>query len=61
MAVNIPNVRTEVITEETRAILDELRRFRHVIRSAYSFQLDKQKVLNVVNDFFDCYPSLTQE
>ena len=38
MAVNITNVITEVITEETRAILDELRRFRHVIRSAYSFR-----------------------
>ncbi len=61
MAVNIPDVRKEVITEETRTTLDELRRFRHVIRSAYSFQLDQQKVLNVVNDFFDCYPNLTQE
>ncbi len=61
MAVNITNVRTEVITEETRAILDELRRFRHVIRSAYSFQLDQQKVLIVVNTFLSCHHQLIQE
>ncbi|MDJ0582848.1 hypothetical protein [Crocosphaera sp.] len=61
MAVNITNVRTEVITEETRAILDELRRFRHVIRSAYSFELDKDKVLIVVNNFLSCHHQLIQE
>nr|WP_048327404.1 hypothetical protein [Crocosphaera watsonii]CCQ70372.1 hypothetical protein CWATWH0402_4101 [Crocosphaera watsonii WH 0402] len=61
MAVSIPDVRKEVITEETRTALDELRRFRHVIRSAYSFQLDKQKVLNVANEFLNCYSYLTQE
>ena len=61
MAVSIPHVRKEVITEETRTALDELRRFRHVIRSAYSFQLDKQKVLNVANEFFNCYSSFIEE
>ncbi|MEL4897222.1 ribonuclease toxin HepT-like protein [Crocosphaera sp. Alani8] len=61
MAVKIPNVRTEVITEESRAILDELRRFRHVLRSAYSFQLDKQKVLIVVNNFLIYHHQLIQE
>lgn len=61
MAVNIPDVRKEVITEESRTILDELRRFRHVIRSAYSFQLDKQKVLIVVNDFLNYHHQLIQE
>ena len=49
MAVNIPNVRKAVIREETRLLLDELRRFRHVVRSAYSFQLDKEKVLIMAN------------
>ncbi len=49
MTVDIPNVRNAVITEETRLILDELRRFRHVVRSAYSFQLDKEKVLVIAS------------
>ncbi|WP_339377151.1 hypothetical protein [Cyanothece sp. BG0011] len=47
--------------EESRAILDELRRFRHVIRSAYSFQLDRQKVLIVVNNFLIYHHQLIQE
>ena len=61
MAVSVPDVRKEVITEETRAHLDELRKFRHVIRSAYSFQLDQQKVLNMVNEFFSFSQNIVQE
>ncbi len=38
MAVNIPDVRKEVITEESRTILDELRRFGHVIRDEGKFE-----------------------
>lgn len=49
MSVDIPNVRKAVITEETRLILDELRRFRHLVRSAYSFQLDEEKVLIIAH------------
>jgi hypothetical protein len=61
MAVDIPNVRKTVIIEETRLILDELRRFRHVVRSAYSFQLDKQKVLGVATQFYSCYQNIIKE
>ena len=49
MTVDIPKVRNAVITEETRLILDELRRFRHVVRSAYSFQLEEKKVLVIAS------------
>ena len=61
MAVDIPNVRKTVIIEETRLILDELRRFRHVVRSAYSFQLDEQKVLGVATQFYSCYQNIIKE
>ncbi|MFM7881621.1 MAG: hypothetical protein ACKO8H_07195, partial [Microcystis panniformis] len=49
MSVDIPRVRKAVITEETRLILDELRRFRHLVRSAYSCQLDEKKVLIIAH------------
>jgi hypothetical protein len=49
MSVDIPNVRKAVIMEETRLILDELRRFRHLVRSAYSCQLDEEKVLIIAH------------
>jgi hypothetical protein len=61
MTVDIPNVRKAVIMEETRFVLDELRRFRHVVRSAYSFQLDQQKVLAVATHFLLYYQDLSQE
>ena len=61
MTVNIPNLRKAVISEESRLILDELRRFRHVVRSAYSFQLDEAKVLIVANQIADCHQVIINE
>ena len=61
MAVSIPNVRKAVISEESRFILDELRRFRHVVRSAYSFQLDEEKVLIVANQIADYHKVMIDE
>ncbi|MGK7933434.1 MAG: hypothetical protein AB4041_18655 [Microcystaceae cyanobacterium] len=61
MTVNILNVRKAVITEDTRLILDELRRFRHVVRSAYSFQLDDEKVLIIAHQIVDSYPLIIKE
>ncbi len=61
MMVDIPNVRNAVITEETRLILDELRRFRHVVRSAYSFQLDEKKVLVIASQISNCHQAFINE
>jgi hypothetical protein len=61
MTVNIPNVRKAVISEETRLILDELRRFRHVVRSAYSLQLDEEKVLIMANQTVNYYQAIINE
>lgn len=61
MSVNIPNVRKAVITEKTRLILDELRRFRHVVRSAYSFQLDEEKVLIIAHQIVNSYQMIIHE
>ena len=61
MTVDIPHVRNAVITEETRLILDELRRFRHVVRSAYSFQLDEKKVLVIASQISNCHQVFINE
>lgn len=61
MSVDIPNVRKAVITEETRLILDELRRFRHLVRSAYSFQLDEEKVLIIAHQIVNYYQIIINE
>lgn len=44
MNVEIPSVRPPVLSEQTRFELDEFRKFRHVVRSRYAYQLDPQRV-----------------
>ena len=61
MSVDIPRVRKAVIMEETRLILDELRRFRHLVRSAYSCQLDEEKVLIIAHQIVNSYQTIINE
>jgi len=61
MSVDIPKVRKAVITEETRLILDELRRFRHLVRSAYSCQLDEEKVLIIPHEIVNSYQTIIND
>lgn len=39
MALSIPDIRPAVLSPTTRAELDELRRFRHVVRNRYALEL----------------------
>lgn len=48
MALDVEGIRPPLLDDETRACLDELRRFRHVFRSAYSISLDKDRLLLVI-------------
>jgi len=41
--------------------LDELRRFRHVVRNIYTYKLDAQKVLILANLLPICYENLRQD
>ncbi len=61
MSVDIPRVRKAVITEETRLILDELRQFRHLVRSAYSCQLDEEKVLIIAHQIVNSYQTIIND
>jgi uncharacterized protein YutE (UPF0331/DUF86 family) len=61
MSVDIPKVRKAVITEETRLILDQLRRFRHLVRSAYSCQLDEEKVLIIPHEIVNSYQTIIND
>ena len=44
MQLDIPGVRPALLSASTAADLDELRRFRHLFRHAYSADLDPHKV-----------------
>jgi hypothetical protein len=44
MAVEVPGLRPHVISVETAGVVDEYRRFRHVVRNVYAFELDAERV-----------------
>ena len=47
MQLNIPGVRPALLSKSAAADLDELRRFRHLFRHAYSADLDPHKVIRL--------------
>ncbi|MDQ3702189.1 MAG: antitoxin, partial [Chloroflexota bacterium] len=44
MAREVPGVRPAVFGAERAAALDDLRRFRHVVRHLYAIHLDRQRM-----------------
>lgn len=48
MRLEIPGVRPQLISETAYDCLDELRRFRHLFRSAYRLQVDPDRLSLVV-------------
>lgn len=48
MMTEIPRVRPAVISIETGTRLDEYRRFRHVVRNVYTYNLDPVKIGRLV-------------
>jgi hypothetical protein len=61
MTVAIPNVRDVVISPPNLAHLDELRRFRHVMRSHYAHKLDTDKILGLATEISHCYELLERD
>lgn len=49
MARDITGLRPRVIKEETRVFLDEYRKFRHLVRNIYTFNIIPQKVIKLAN------------
>jgi hypothetical protein len=48
MARDLTDVRPAVISAESAAALDEFRRFRHLVRNIYTFNLDPDKMVSLV-------------
>ena len=43
MSLDIPMIRPHLLSKESLKVLDELRKFRHLFRHAYTYDLDSQK------------------
>jgi len=61
MLVDVPQVRPAVITDRTLKELDEFRRFRHVIRSVYAYELKSEKLLILADKVPRLYSELRIE
>jgi hypothetical protein len=49
MGRDIPGVRPPVIKEKTRTLLDEYRKFRHLVRNIYTFNIIPQKIIKLAH------------
>ncbi|MBV8883649.1 MAG: hypothetical protein JO235_06570 [Chroococcidiopsidaceae cyanobacterium CP_BM_RX_35] len=61
MNVKVPTVRQLVLVEQTRLELDEFRRFRHVVRSRYAYQLDPERVVELAQKLIAVNQHLLQD
>jgi len=61
MAIALPELRQPVISAQTQAALDEFRRFRHVVRSHYAYQLDPDRVKTIAEKLMKLSPSFFQD
>ncbi len=51
MTIEVPLIRPSLLSKESFKVLDELRRFRHTFRHAYTYELDAQKVKDLKSRF----------
>jgi hypothetical protein len=61
MMKNIPGIRPAVISPETGRLLDELRRFRHVVRNVYTHKFSPEKIENLTRDASAAFERLQAE
>jgi hypothetical protein len=61
MAADRPNARPAVISQDTAVMLDEFRRFRHLVRNIYTFNLVPEKMENLVHSLPALWDQLRAE
>lgn len=61
VAQDLPDIRPAVIGSESVSRLDEFRRFRHLVRNVYTFNLDSEKMESLVTSLPDLFPQIKAE
>lgn len=61
MAQDQPRIRPAVIGQDRVLALDELRRFRHLVRNVYSMNLSAEKMVRLLVSLQEQWPSLYAE
>ena len=61
MKNEIPGIRPAVISTRSGEILDDLRKFRHVVRNVYTHYLDSERLKKLVRVSSESFAQLTAE
>lgn len=61
MATELAQIRPAVIGEQSARMLDELRRFRHLVRNVYAIAFDADKIGEIVSTLPDLWRELKAE
>jgi hypothetical protein len=61
MTVDLPDSRPPAITENTASVLDDLLRFRHVVRNIYTFSLIPDQIERLVQQAHQVYLQVRAE
>ena len=61
LAAEVPDVRPAVIGQQSARMLDELRRFRHLVRHVYAVNLEPEKVNGLIEELSGTWSTLRAE
>ena len=61
MAEDLPSLRPAVISQESANIVDEFRRFRHLVRNVYTTELVPEKMAGLMEFLPELWPRLSAE
>ncbi len=61
VSFEMQDIRPAVISEKSFSYLDELRRFRHLVRNAYTFNLSPEKIEPIITKIPQTWPNLQEE
>ncbi len=61
VALEINDIRPVVISLQTRKDLEELLRFRHIVRNIYGFELEPERIEALIALVIRLYPRFTKE
>jgi hypothetical protein len=61
MNVSLPQIRPQVISDETARLIDEYLRFRHVVQNVYAFEFDPDRIELLVNRLRSSFEQVKRE
>ncbi len=61
VALDVDTIRPAVISRQTKTGLEELLRFRHIVRNIYGFELAPDRIAHLIDLTLRLYPRFAQE